>query len=300
AVYQVLFDNTVIEQGGEFDNDDLERIWSQSDYQGKHSELLQLMLNFELCYEIDNDQRYIAPELLPEKPVSDSGFWTRKIEEGKGVLHFEYRYEFMPKGIISRLIVRMNRYISERRQWKSGVVLQIGSSRAEVMEHFNRRRLKIRVAGPDRQDALAILRNVVKDLHDAFENLPYLEMVPCNCTECIKRETPQFFDYKALKQYKREGVKYIHCLAGKIKDVDVLSLISDVFIREEIEMKEDRRDNVHIDFKPKIKVEGSKTVVKTHAVAHADVDVTVSVDLKVDLSAIQDDFADLRDVVADA
>ncbi len=300
AVYQVLFDNTVIGHGGAFDNDDLDRIWRQPHYQGKHGELLQLMLNFELCFEIDNHQRYIAPELLPEKPISDSDFWARKRAEEKGVLHFEHRYDFMPKGIISRLIVRMNRYIFERRHWKSGVVLQIGESRAEVVEHFNRRVLKIRVAGRDRLDALAIIRKEVKDLHDAFENLVCFEMVPCNCPECRKRETPHFFDYDELKQYKREGETHIKCRMEKIKNVGVLSLISDVFIKEETGMKEGAREKVHIEVNPNIKVEGSKTVVNTQASAHSDVDVVVAIDLKVDLPAIQDVFADLRESMVDA
>ena len=56
----------------------------------------------------------------------------------------------MPKGVISRLIVRMNKYIHKKQQWKNGVVLKNGDSLAEIVENFDKRVLKIRIAGSDR------------------------------------------------------------------------------------------------------------------------------------------------------
>jgi len=299
AVYQILFDNTIIENGGQFDNDDLPRVWHEQHYRDKCNELLQLMLNFELCYEIAATQKYIVPELLPEKSSADKDFWTPENLKEKGLLHFEYSYDFMPKGIISRLIVRMNKYIHKGQQWKSGVVLEHGESLAEVVESFDRRVLRIRIAGNDRLDALAVIRKEVTDLHDTFENLAVHEMVPCNCPECQMEEVPHFFDYDELKQYKREGEQYIKCRVGGIKNVNVLSLITDVVVREDDQMKDDRGKNIHIDFKPEINIEGAKADVTVHNVASADVDVSVDIDVKVDLPAIQKDFAGLREAIAD-
>lgn len=295
AVYQILFDNTIIANGGEFDNSDLPRVWHQRHYRDKQSELLQLMLNFELCYEISNTQKYIIPELLPEKSSANKDF--DKYAKEKDILHFEYRYDFMPKGIISRLIVRMNKYIYQKQQWKNGVVLQIRNSRAEIVEHFNERVLKIRIAGLDRLDTLAIIRKEIKDLHETFESLVPHEMVPCNCPECQKRKVPHFFDFDELKQYKQEGEKYIKCRVGKIKNVSVLSLISDVFIKEEDKMKDKIGKNIHIEVNPEIKVQGA--TAKADARSDASADVDISIDIKVDLPAIQDDFAELKDTIAD-
>ncbi|MCP4611419.1 MAG: GTPase [Planctomycetes bacterium] len=298
AVYQILFDNTIISNGGEFDNSDLSRVWYQSHYHEKHGELLQLMLNFEICYEIGNTQKYIIPELLPEKPSADKDF--DKYAKEKNILHFEYRYDFMPKGIISRLIVRMNKYIYKKQQWKNGVVLKHGNSRSEIVEHFDKRVLKIRIAGPDCLETLAVIRKEIKDLHDTFENLILHEMVPCNYQECQKREVPHFFAHDELRQYKQEGEKYIKCRIGKIKNVSVLSLISDVFIKEEDKMSKESREKIHINFKPEIKVVGAKAEAKSKADAIADVDISVDIDIKVDLPAIQSDFAELKNAIADA
>ncbi len=298
AVYQVLFDHTVIENGGEFDNRDLERIWKQRHYKDKHAELLQLMLNFELCYEIGNSQKYIIPDLLPEKPPAN-----KKLENDfkeKDLLHFEYRYDFMPKGILSRLTVRMNKYIYKKQQWKNGMVVKNGDSLAEIVEYFNAKKLEIRIFGNDRLETLAIIRNEVKNLHDTFETLVVHEMVPCNCEECKKNEAPYFFSYDELKQYKQEGEQNIKCRVGKIKDVNVLSLISDVIIDADNEMKGKRERDQIIEFKPviDINVEGAKADVKV--TTDVEVNVDIDIDIKVDLPAIQNEFAALKNEIAGA
>lgn len=298
AVYQILFDNTIIGNGGKFDNSDLGRVWHQTHYRDNHPQLLQLMLNFKLCYEIGNTQTYIIPELLPEKSSADRDFWTDENLKEKGLLHFEYRYDFMPKGIISRLIVRMNKYIYNKQQWKSGVVLESGDSVAEIVENFNQKVLKIRIAGGDRLDALAVIRKEIKELHDTFENLIPHEMVPCNCVECQGNEVPYFFKYDELKQYRQEGEKYIKCRVGKIKNVDVLSLISDVFIKEEDRMNGKSRDKSYIG--TYVHVEGAKAEAIAQADARADVDIDIAIDIKVDLPAIQDDFVALKEAITEA
>ena len=66
-------------------------------------ELLQLMINFKLCYRIPNSEFYIAPQLLTEnQPDYD---W----EETNNLI-LRYTYEsFMPKGIITQFIVAMHK-----------------------------------------------------------------------------------------------------------------------------------------------------------------------------------------------
>ncbi len=62
AVYKVLDNNTVKQKQGCFSRDDLARIWSDAEYAGLQGELLQLMMKFQLCYELPNRPKYyIAP-----------------------------------------------------------------------------------------------------------------------------------------------------------------------------------------------------------------------------------------------
>ena len=95
AVYLVLFDDTLTENRGELRNEDIRRVWHEDQYRNHHAELLQMMLNFEICYQIGNSQHYIIPELLPEKAPNDVVF--DDLVRGNNSLHFEYRYDFMPK-----------------------------------------------------------------------------------------------------------------------------------------------------------------------------------------------------------
>lgn len=240
AAYMILFDVTVSDNGGEFDNTDLERIWYSYRYRDKHGELLQLMINFELCYKIGNSQKYIIPELLPEKPPISSPF---KDIENFDIMHFGYRYKFMPKGIISRLIVRLNTYIYRKNQWKSGVVLHIEKTLVEIIEYIRQGILKIRISGESKHEALTIVRKEINELHDTFENLEADEMIPCNCDECTDSEEPHFYRYSLLEKYQRKRRNKIVC-EKSVNDVDIQMLISDIIIprREERKYQKFLRD----------------------------------------------------------
>ncbi len=293
AVYKILFDHDIIESGGTFNNKNIERVWHQDIYKSKHSELLQLMLNFELCFEIDETRQYIIPELLPDKSSADQKYWTEISSKGKELLRFEYRYDFMPKGIISRLIVRMNKYIHKRQNWKSGVILKNGDSLAEITETIDKRVLKIRITGNDRLETLSIIRGYINKLNDTFENLSVDEMVPCNCAECNKNEVPIFFKYKLLKQYKQEEEKFIKCNAGNLKNVDVLSLISDVILKEDSEMKDEKgsKDQI-INFNPTINT-------TSNADATADVDIEITNEIQININGLSGAFDNLKDDLLD-
>ena len=73
AVYWMLDNEQVIANYGCLNKDDLARIWHEVEYEDMQAQLLRLMINFELCYEIDGPGQggeYIAPQLLPvEKPA---------------------------------------------------------------------------------------------------------------------------------------------------------------------------------------------------------------------------------------
>ena len=119
AVYKVL-DNSKIkdELKGRFELLDLNEIWYENDYKKKREELLALMLKFEICYKVENSNLYIVPQLLPiNEPLYEWNF--------EDSLHFRFVYDFMPKGIITRLIVRLHRFIlNSRFVWREGVILE--------------------------------------------------------------------------------------------------------------------------------------------------------------------------------
>jgi hypothetical protein len=130
AVYKALDTAEVRANCGRFTRAHLDTIWAESDTAALRDELLQLMMRFKLCYEIPGrPQHYIAPQLLePNAPDYD---W-----DDSHNLILRYRYDFMPKGILTRLIVELHEFIeAQTLVWKTGVVFTNGSARAEVTEH---------------------------------------------------------------------------------------------------------------------------------------------------------------------
>jgi internalin A len=105
VVYKVLDTPAVQANCGRFTRAQLDTIWQNRQYANLQDELLQLMIRFKLCYEIPGrPQHYIAPQLLePNAPAYD---W-----DASRNLILRYRYDFMPKGILTRLIVEMYEFI---------------------------------------------------------------------------------------------------------------------------------------------------------------------------------------------
>ncbi len=142
AVYKVLDNDTVKQNRGCFTKDNLQDIWQDSNYAEMQDELLQLMMRFKLCYPIPNrPANYIAPQLLDiNKP---DYHWDNSHN-----LILSYKYEFMPKGILTRFIVETHPWIEQQTLvWQTGVVLHKDETRAEIIEQYNQREIKVRVTG---------------------------------------------------------------------------------------------------------------------------------------------------------
>jgi hypothetical protein len=106
AVYKVLDNEKIKEEKGRFSQNDLLTIWTESYYVDMHDELLALMIKFELCYKLTNfpTATFLAPQLLTI--TQPEYIWPEK-----GNLQLWYEYSFMPKGILSRLMVRLNHLV---------------------------------------------------------------------------------------------------------------------------------------------------------------------------------------------
>jgi hypothetical protein len=199
AVYRVLDDPEVIAARGLFTRKQLKRIWSETKYAGMQDELLRLMMKFQLCYALDADQAYIAPQLLSsEQPTYP---W-----EPTGGLVLRYEYGFLPKGILTRLIVTMHRLIAGGKlAWKTGVVLERDGSRAEIIEEYSQRRIRVRVNGRDAHGLLSIVDEQLERLHASFPRLQYERFLPCPCSECREKLEPYGFALdKLIKMANRD------------------------------------------------------------------------------------------------
>ena len=183
-------------------------------------ELLQLMMRFQLCYELPEGDAYIAPQLLSsDQPNFD---WN-----GAGDLVVRYAYEFMPKGILTRFIVALNYLIADQQLvWKGGVVLAREGARAVVVEDYAGRQILVRVAGVDSRELLAIVDDQLERIHRSFPLLKCEKYLPCRCLVCTDRAEPYSFALKELEDFARTA-DLIQCRVSR-KLVDPASLIRDI------------------------------------------------------------------------
>ena len=227
AVYRVLDNEQVKKNQGRFSQDDLARIWADDEYVAKQPALLQLMVKFKLCYPLpDQKGWYIAPHLLgknqPTYPWDDTEN-----------LILRYIYEFMPKGIISRFIVIMHRYIEQQDYvWHSGIILNKDGTRAEVIESYDKREIKVRIMGRYKRDMMTIITDRLDEIHQTYPRLKFRKLVPCNCSECKYSQNPHFYTYDNLRNRIAKKRYKVECDLS-FEMVSVLELIDDIGLKEE-------------------------------------------------------------------
>jgi internalin A len=240
GIYAVLADKTMEESNGIFDKDFVDKLWSKKGYSfEERTRLLRLMLknNFELCYNLSGSaDKYIIPLLLPrEKPEYS---W-----DDRDNLVFRFQYPFMPRGIVSRLIVKLHEWIDNNLVWNYGAVFRRKDVRAQVTERLSSREgikiIEIKIAGnpfPGKEFLTIIRAEINKIQTNSFPDLPYSEMIPCHCRQCSAREEPYFFDYKVLEDFWKTDHREIQCTTGK-KMVKVADLLHYIFTDAEITRK---------------------------------------------------------------
>lgn len=229
GVYSVLDNKEVIEHKGYFDRRIASGIWERGEYKRKHDELLQLMLKFELCYRIPDivGEEYIAPQLLAASEPTAATNWKES-----GNLQLRYQYDFMPKGMISRLIVRLHRYIRlvQEEAWKTGVILHRGNAHAMLTETVSGlRSIHIRASGTEAKELLTVISEEVDRLNATYHNLQVKKLVPCNCSECYRDTEPYFHSYEKLMRARERGRATVEC-ERSFEAVQVLRLIDSVFV----------------------------------------------------------------------
>ncbi len=240
GIYSVLADKTVNENNGKFTKEWLFSFWSK--HKNKYSDdiknkLLTLMLKdkFEICYKLDNEDTYISPQLLPTVLSYDLK-WNYRNN-----LFYRFQYPFMPKGIVSRLIVRLNHLITKENDielvWKKGVVLKYHNSEALVTEKETKEGLKvidISLNGErfESQNLLSKIKNKIENIHRvSFPNLNFEEMIPCVCSRCIK-ENPHYFSFETLKNYITNNKVDITC-AKSVEDIPISKLLGNVMVNND-------------------------------------------------------------------
>lgn len=222
GVYKLLDDHEVIAKKGQFNLEDLKRVWHETEYRNKTRELLSLMKNrkFDLCFELPNGE-FLIPRLLPVDEIEHN--WNSLADD----LKYELHYKFMPKGIITRLIVKMNQDIYKNQYWRYGVLLEHMDTKALIRERYFENKITIEIKGNYKREFLWIIRKSLNEIHKDFNKIIYDEMIPCNCSTCKTLEKPFFFAYNLLLRYEHKNKDNIVCEIS-LDEVNVLGLTQNI------------------------------------------------------------------------
>lgn len=222
GIYSVLDSPTVIANSGEFSYKDLDHLWKSKFYSGFEVELIELMREFKICYPLEGKRNhYLAPHRLP-KDTPENLEW-----DSNDNLHLEYRYRFMPKGMLAQFIVERYKDISGHNLWRYGVLLELDHTFALIQEDYFNRKVIIRLRGENKRDALGQIRSTFEYIHNNFNNLIVEEMLPCHCSECSVRTEPFFYSHNELNRYLERGIKQLRC-GISLEEVSVQSLLDSI------------------------------------------------------------------------
>ncbi|QTA85597.1 COR domain-containing protein [Desulfonema magnum] len=206
AVYKVLDAKIVQERNGILYNRDLPGIWrDQTLYpRNKYTTILRLMANFELIFPLNERGRHIVVEFLSPKEVTYD--WNPY-----NFLQFEYHYEFLPAGVVTRLIVRMNEFLAERDGeklcWREGAYFKYKDARARISIRPYTKIIVIQIEGPAKKDFLAVIRSHFAIIHKTIRKIRFREKIPCICSPGCEHR----FDYHFLLKCEEKNIENVIC-----------------------------------------------------------------------------------------
>jgi internalin A len=159
AIYKILTAGLVVQQGGVFLREHLSQLLPPDLYPQNRWEFILSMMqidNMGLCFPLPGAPHiYLVPEALPRSEPRYEHWLTDS-------LHFRFSYEFLPSGLIPRLIVQAHQKLTDTR-WRSGAVFVAADCPVLVRGNFEKSRVDIHVAGPTRMRRAA-LNVILEDL----------------------------------------------------------------------------------------------------------------------------------------
>jgi small GTP-binding protein len=221
AVYKIINSKKIAESNGLLKLNLLTEILKQqnkTDYyypRDKYRYIIDLMQKFELCYEIDSETILIPDLLKIQEPKFDFDYDT--------ALKFQIQYDFLPRSIMPRFMVKMHKDITDELNWRTGVGLENKSfnSRAVVKSDNEEKRIHIYVLGDQRRDYFAAILHTFREINRSFEKLEAIEKIP------MPDKTEITVSYAHLLRLEQKGREYYEP-DGSEKEYNIKQLLGPV------------------------------------------------------------------------
>ncbi|KAK7113399.1 malignant fibrous histiocytoma-amplified sequence 1 homolog [Littorina saxatilis] len=163
---------------------------------------ISLMLKFDLCYEVneDNDPSRVGsthvlqfPWFFPQEPPKDlDTHWPQKLPNNTFELRFQVEFERKgPPYFFEKLSVRLQQYVSERENWKYGVLARLNQSRLLVTRQYNKLDDVTVVTAAargsvDLQELWWLLKQTRMEMRQLLQDWPFIQPpFSLVCTHCL-------------------------------------------------------------------------------------------------------------------
>jgi len=228
AVYRIINSEQLANTHGVLNLTSLDKILKKSKKEhypyppDKYAYIIDLMMKFELCYEIDRETVLIPDLLEVQEPALNFGY--------KNSLRFLIEYDFLPKSVMPRFIVRMHKDIKKNLRWRTGLVLEdpAFSSTAVVKADERDMKIHIYVDGKQKRDYFAVIRSAFLSINSSFEKLEAVEKVPMPDNPVVT------VSYDHLARLEQMGVEQ-YIPDGSDKAYDVKDLLGSVSVGKKTE-----------------------------------------------------------------
>ncbi len=238
AVYKIIDDDEIQRRRGMILASDFDRLWQDACYGQMHGVLKKMLEVFKIAFpKKSRKQDYIMPARLlfmtaeARWPVQEPG------------LRLQYKYEFMPRGMVNQLSAELSRYISaDNEVWNDAVNLSMPNARCQVREEFNKDSIYIKATGADARALVVLVMNGLKDITDGYKGVAPQIFVPCTCAACSQLSEPTTFLYDKLLQWeqKRENATVTCNESGEQLPID--KLLRNVGLANPVKEKAEREE----------------------------------------------------------
>lgn len=235
------------------------------------------MKKFEICYEIDRNTVLIPDLLEVQEPEFDFNYETS--------LRFIIEYDFLPRSVMPRFIVKMHKDIKEQLRWRTGVVLEDEDykSTAVIKSDDEAKRMYIYVNGEQKRDCFSVIRKTFRDINNSFEKLETTELIPLPDNDEIVIEYEELIGYELARRDEY--------FVGRLrKGYSVKQLLDGIEKEEERKRKSERGDKINIHIHDLVKDSGKADV-------KVEQSVQIEINLNVELPPLQEYFDELRDLL---
>ncbi|MCP4148263.1 MAG: hypothetical protein GY757_10985, partial [bacterium] len=317
AVYKIINYKDLADKKGSLAIESLKEILDIKKYPPrKYDYIIELMKKFELCYSVENvanvaNVANMKPAAIAQK-AADAGHVTGGtvlipdlLEVAEPEFQFDYdnslkyvlQYDFLPKSVMARFIVKRHREIKENLRWRTGVVLEnkTFNSTAVVKADEGDKKILIDVTGNMKRDMFAGLRLTFNEINDSFEKLDVKEMVPLTDDKSVA------VPYNELLGLVEMGVAQYK--SGALRKTYDINRLLDVFVSPGDRKKDSDRiikveGDLHLNLNQSQNLDNIVTqITDVKQDVNVDIDVDIDIDINIELPALQADFEALKELM---